>query len=115
MRGFVCIITVIGSLALPFGLLGADRTSQDATKADRRLAAKIKKEVAKDDSLPPSSRNVEVTVQNRIVTLKGTVQSDEESQAILGDAESVAINVTPDRLINSIEFRFDNQLVATQH
>ena len=93
----------------------ADRTSQDGTKADQRLAAKIKKEVAKDDSLPPSSRNVEVTVRNRVVTLKGMVQSDEESQAVLGDAESVVINVTPDRLIYSLEFRFENQLaVATR-
>jgi hypothetical protein len=47
-----------------------------------------------------------------VVTLKGMVQSDEESQAILGDAESVVISVTPERLINSLEFTFDNQLVV---
>jgi hypothetical protein len=112
MRGIVRNITVIGCLALPFGLLGADDTTHTGAKADRRLAAKIKQEVAKDDSLLLSSRKVEVTVQNRVVTLKGMVQSDEESQAILGDAESVVISVTPERLINSLEFTFDNQLVV---
>jgi hypothetical protein len=40
-------------------------------------------------SLPPASRNIEVSVQNGIVTLKGEVQSDEESQAIQGKAESL--------------------------
>jgi len=42
--------------------------------------------------------------------LKGVVQSETESQEILGKAESEVIQATPSELINSAFFRFDNQL-----
>jgi hypothetical protein len=111
---------VIGCLVLPLGLLGSDRSSeargdksaQKQAKADRHLAEKIKKEVVKDDSLPLTSRNVDVTVRNGIVTLKGVVQSDEESQAIQADAEAIVINDMPVELINSREAEVENQLVV---
>jgi hypothetical protein len=108
MRGMIRNIAVIGCLALPLGLLGAG--TEWSTKKETKVAAKIKKEVAKDDALQPSSRNVDVTIRNGVVTLKGMVRSDTESQEILGKAESEVIQATPSELINSALFRFDNQL-----
>jgi hypothetical protein len=53
-----------------------------------------------------------VTIRNGIVTLKGVVQSDEESQAIQADAEAIVINDMPVELINSREAEVENQLVV---
>jgi len=49
--------------------------------------------VAKDDSrsLSASAGSVKVIVENGVIALKGTVQSDERSQAIRGVSESFAI------------------------
>jgi len=113
MRGMVRNIAVMGCLALPFGLLGAG--TEWSTHKELKVAAKIKKEVAKDEALQPSSRNIDVTIRNGTVTLKGMVRSETESQEILGKAESELIQATPSELINSALFKFDNQLeVAPQ-
>ncbi len=97
---------------VPFGLFAADEVAPKGIKSERHLAERIQKEIARDDSLRPESRKVQATVQNGVITLRGAVQSDEESQAVLGDAESVLIHETPSRLINSRKFRFDNQLMV---
>jgi hypothetical protein len=102
-------IAVIACLALPFGLLGS---STHDTSLSPNLAKKIKKAVAKDQGLQPASRNVEVTVEKNVVTLKGTVQSEVDSQAVLGTAEDLVIQDTPSQLINSGEFQIENQLVV---
>ena len=108
MRGMIRNIAVMGCLALPLGLLGAG--TEWSTQKQLRVASRIKKEVAKDEALRPSSRNVDVTIRNGVVTLKGMVQSETESQEILGKAESEVIQKTPSDLVNSAFFRFDNQL-----
>jgi hypothetical protein len=79
-------ITMIGCLAAPLALLASE-----GPNADQKLAAKIQKSVAKDDSLSATARSVTVTVREGAVTLQGSVQSDEESQAIEGKAESFII------------------------
>jgi hypothetical protein len=111
-------IAIVGCLAMPFALASRSSTKGDSAKevkATRELARKIQKAVAKDQGLQPSSRNIDVTIQNSIVTLKGTVQSDEESQAILGKAESLVNQNTPDELINAPEMTFDNELIVALH
>ena len=82
-------IAIISSLTLPLALIAAH---QDAS-GDRHLAEKIQKAVAKDDShsLSSSAHGVKVIVEDGVITLRGTVQSDEERQAIQGEAESFAI------------------------
>jgi osmotically-inducible protein OsmY len=113
MRGMIRNIAVMGCLALPLGLLGAG--TEWSTQKELKVAARIKKEVAKDEALQPSSRDIDVTIRNGVVTLKGMVRSETESQEILGKAESEVIQKTPPALINSAIFRFDNQLeVAPQ-
>ena len=123
MRKTIRNVTVIGCLTLPLGLFGsADKASEargdtsKETKAHRDLAAKIKKEVAKDDALQPSSREISVTVSNDMVTLQGTVQSDTESQEIQAKAESMVIQDTQWERVNSGGVEVDNRLVvAPQH
>jgi osmotically-inducible protein OsmY len=124
MRKTIRNVTIIGCLTLlPVGLFGsADQASagrgdtSKETKAHRDLAAKIKKEVAKDDALQPSSREINVTVVNDVVTLQGTVQSDTESQEIQAKAESLAIQDTQWDRVNSKEVEIANELVvAPQH
>ena len=113
MRGLIRNISVMGCLVLPFGLLGAG--TEWNSKKELQVAAKIKKEVAKDEALQPTSRNVDVTIRNGVVTLKGRVRSETESQEILGKAESEVTKETPSELINAALFKFDNQLeVAPQ-
>jgi len=104
-------VSMIGCLALPFGLLGSERPQKEE-KVDRELAKKIQKSVAKDDSLQASSRKIEVTVEHGTVTLKGEVQSDEESQAIQGKAESFVIQETPAEMVVELP-DVKNQLVVT--
>ena len=86
-------LVTVGCLSLPLLSFAAseDRESQKKAKADQQLAAKIQKAVAKDQSLTTSSRSVTVSVQGNSVTLAGSVQSDEERQAIQGKAESLVL------------------------
>jgi len=118
-------VVMVGLLALSPGLFASaekpteaqeNKASEKQAKADHKLAVKIQKSVAKDDSLPPASRNIEVSVQNGIVTLKGEVQSDEESQAIQGKAESLMIDQTPDELVStSSRDMIHNEIVVDPH
>jgi hyperosmotically inducible protein len=55
---------------------------QKETKADRDLAAKIRKSVTDDKSLSTYAHNVKIIVQSGVVTLKGPVRSDAERQSI---------------------------------
>jgi BON domain len=126
MRKNVRHIAIIACMALPLGLFASserpnetsgDKDKREGVKAEKRLdrlAKKIRREVAKDGSLQPSSRDIEVTVQNRVVSLKGTVQSEEESQAIQGKAESLVLNDTPWDLAKSAqpEAEIENDLTV---
>jgi hypothetical protein len=106
---------IIGCVGWPLALLGSSESyAERSAQAEQELAAKIRKSVAKDASLPPASRNVDVTVQNGLVTLKGTVQSDAESQAIQGKAESMVIQETHhEKAADSPRVRVANQLVVS--
>ena len=86
---------IICWLTLPLALMASSEkpTQAEDAKADQKLAAKIQKTIARDEShsLSASAHQVQVIVEKGVITLKGTVQSDEESQAIQGEAESLAI------------------------
>ena len=101
-------ITIMSSLMLPLALFGA---SEGDAKVDQKLAAKIQKEIAKDDSLKAYASAVNVTVQGGQVTLKGAVKSDEQSQDIQAKAESEVIQVTPINRINTVVVR--NELTVS--
>ena len=60
---------------------------QKETRADRELAQKIRKSVIDDKSLSTYAHNVKIIVQNGVVTLKGPVQSEQESRAIEAKAQ----------------------------
>lgn len=105
MPGIIRRITLGCCVALPLAVLGSpqqpDNTrenknnrptadQQKETKADRELAAKIRKSVVADKSLSTYAHNVKIIVQNGEVTLKGPVRSEQESQAIQAKAQQLA-------------------------
>lgn len=105
MLGTIRRIVLTSCVALPLALLAspqkADNTrenknnlptadQQKETKADRDLAAKIRKSLVADKSLSTYGHNVKIIVQNGEVTLKGPVRSEEESQAIQAKAQQFA-------------------------
>jgi osmotically-inducible protein OsmY len=58
------------------GQVTADQ--QKGNKADRELTQKIRKSVVSDKSLSMSAHNVKIISQDGMVTLRGTVKSDDE-------------------------------------
>jgi len=114
MRKLVQAVAIIGCLTLPLGVFGSSGNTDSgrSVKADRKIAEDIQESVAKDDSLHPSSRKIEVTVRDGVFILNGIVQSDAESQEIQGKAESEVIQHTPDELIATADIKIDNELVV---
>jgi hypothetical protein len=83
------------SLAAPYpnqdpdpGQVTADQ--QKSNKPDRDLTQKIRKSVYADKSLSMAAHNVKIISRDGMVTLKGTVKSDEEKKAIEDKATEVA-------------------------
>jgi hyperosmotically inducible protein len=70
------------------GQVTADQ--QKSNKADRELTQKIRKAVVADKSLSLSAHNVKIISRDGMVTLKGTVKSDDEKKAIEDKATEVA-------------------------
>lgn len=68
----------------------ATADQQKETRADRELAAKIRRTITKDKSLSTYGHNVKIIVQNGAVTLKGPVRSDAEMQTITATAARIA-------------------------
>lgn len=66
----------------------ADQQSEH--RSDRDLAKQIRQTIVKDDSLSMYAHNIKVIVKNGAVTLKGPVRSDDEKQAIVAKAVSIA-------------------------
>jgi hyperosmotically inducible protein len=62
------------------------------TKADRELAAKIRKSVVDDKALSANAHNVKIIVENGVVTLKGPVESVQEREAIQAKARQLTIS-----------------------
>ncbi|HEV8414090.1 MAG TPA: BON domain-containing protein [Bryobacteraceae bacterium] len=108
---------VIVSTALPLGLFGASEkdSAERSAKDDLKLAKKIEEAVSKDRTLTPSSRNVEVTIQNGVVKLSGVVQSAAERESIQAKAESEVVQKTPDAQVAESKVKIDNELAVAPH
>src|SRR5579863_7930726 len=101
MPGKIRSIALVGCVALltPFAFAQQpDNTQTNKTnaptadqqkesKADRELAAKIRKSVVDDKSLSTYAHNVKVIVQEGAVTLKGPVRSEQERRAVQAKAQ----------------------------
>jgi hyperosmotically inducible protein len=79
------------SLAAPVqdsGQVTADQ--QKSNKPDRELTQKIRKAVVADKSLSVSAHNVKIITRDGMVTLRGTVKSDDEKKSIEDKATEIA-------------------------
>jgi hyperosmotically inducible periplasmic protein len=63
---------------------------QKSNKGDRELTQKIRKSVYSDKSLSVSAHNVKIISRDGMVTLRGTVKSDDEKKAIEDKATEIA-------------------------
>lgn len=63
---------------------------QKSNKADRQLTQQIRKSVVGDKSLSVSAHNVKIISRDGMVTLRGTVKSDDEKKAIEDKATQIA-------------------------
>jgi hyperosmotically inducible protein len=63
---------------------------QKENTSDRQLAAQIRRAIVKDKSLSSDAHNVKIIAQGGNVTLKGTVKTDAEKQAVESKAAQVA-------------------------
>jgi len=101
---------ILGCLVFPLASFGAFRFKKKA-KSDPEMAATIQKAIAKDLSLQSDAGTVSVTVQDGVVTLKGTVRSDERRVDMQGLAEVVLIRNVPDDQIHTAVIH--NELTVT--
>jgi hyperosmotically inducible periplasmic protein len=63
---------------------------QKETTADRDLAKKIRRSIARDSSLFTYAHNIKVIVRDGMVTLKGPVHTEDEKNAIGVKASEIA-------------------------
>jgi hyperosmotically inducible protein len=68
---------------------GQTADQQTMTKADRQLAAQIRKTINDDKSLSTYAHNSKIMVQGGTVTLRGPVRTEEERQAIEAKAKGI--------------------------
>jgi len=73
--------------------------NQPDAKADRTMAANVRKAIIADKDLSTYAHNVKIIVHEGTVTLKGPVKSDDEKQKVKSDAESVA---SPGKVIDQL-------------
>jgi osmotically-inducible protein OsmY len=73
--------------------------NQTNAKADRQMAADVRKAIVADKDLSTYAHNVKVVVLNGTVTLKGPVKSDDEKQKVATDVASV---VAADKVTNEL-------------
>ena len=64
--------------------------NQSNAKADRLLAANVRKAIVADKDLSTYAHNVKIIVHDGTVTLKGPVKSEDEKQKVNNDAAGVA-------------------------
>ncbi len=93
-------ITILGCLVLPPASFGAFRFKKNAN-SDPAVTARIQKAIAKDYALKSDAGTVSVTVQNGVVTLKGTVRTDERRVDMQGLVELVLLRTVPDDQIHT--------------
>jgi hyperosmotically inducible periplasmic protein len=63
---------------------------QKSNKADRTLTQKIRRAIVSDKSLSVAANDVTVVSQDGMVTLRGTVKSDDEKKAVEDKATEIA-------------------------
>jgi hyperosmotically inducible protein len=63
---------------------------QKNSKEDIALTARIRKALMDDKGLSMAAHNVKIITQNGIVTLRGTVKSDAEKEAVAAKARELA-------------------------
>jgi hyperosmotically inducible periplasmic protein len=64
--------------------------NQSNAKADRLLAANVRKAIVADKDLSTYAHNVKIIVHDGTVTLKGPVKSEDEKQKVNNDAGGIA-------------------------
>jgi osmotically-inducible protein OsmY len=75
---------------------------QSENEADRTLTQEIRKAVVADDSLSTMAKNIKIITVDRVVTLRGPVQSPQEREAIQAKAQQIA---GIDRVDNQLEVK----------
>jgi hyperosmotically inducible protein len=75
---------------------------QSENEADRTLTQEIRKAVVADDSLSTMAKNIKIITVDRVVTLRGPVQSPQEREAIQAKAQQLA---GIDRIDNQLEVK----------
>jgi len=87
------IVLLLGS-NLVFAQKGAvndkELEQQQSTRSDHDLVNEIRNAIHEDTSLSPEAQKLKVAAEAGQVTLKGTVQSEEEKQAIEAKAQALA-------------------------
>lgn len=88
-------LTLAAALGFLFGAARMPAAMEQAStagnhKADVRLAAQIRRAVVDDKSLSIAAHNVDITVKDGIVTIRGQVPSIEERDSILQKARDIA-------------------------
>jgi osmotically-inducible protein OsmY len=78
------------SLAAPAQDSQPTADQQKGNKADRQLTQQIRKSVVADKSLSIAAHNVKIISRDGMVTLRGTVKSDDEKKAIEDKATEIA-------------------------
>jgi osmotically-inducible protein OsmY len=74
-------------------VLSAQTTADQSAsmrKTDRHLMQKIRRSVVADKSLSMQAHNVNITAQDGMVTLRGTVKSEDEKKNIEDKATEIA-------------------------
>jgi len=68
----------------------ATADQQKSNRSDRDITQQVRKAIMEDKSLSTYAHNVKVITQNGVVTVKGSVRSEEEKKAIEAKAAEVA-------------------------
>jgi hyperosmotically inducible protein len=92
----IALATQLAAASFGFTLvapaLNAQTTTDQAStrKADRELMQKIRKAVVSDKTLSTTAHNVNITSQEGMVMLRGSVKSEDEKKAIEDKATEIA-------------------------
>jgi hyperosmotically inducible periplasmic protein len=65
-------------------------THQPGNQADLAMSRQIRSAITLDRSLGPNAKNIKIMTKNGMVTLSGSVRSEEDKQAIEAKANEIA-------------------------
>jgi hyperosmotically inducible protein len=88
----VWTMLALGVSAAPVQSGDSQKTADDQKngKDDILLTARIRKALISDKNLSLPARNVKIITQNGMVTLRGTVKSEPEREAVAAKAREIA-------------------------